>query len=75
MLFNTMNSGGGTIELVKWKPWTLVDVFVSYKFNEQFQIDAAIDNVTDEYYMDTLILGTMPSPGHSFRLANTLVSR
>ncbi|MGU3576024.1 TonB-dependent receptor domain-containing protein [Brucellaceae bacterium C25G] len=71
VLSNSMNSGGGTIELVKWKPYTLVDLFASYKVNEQFQIDAAIDNVADRYYMDTLTLGIMPSPGRTFRLNMT----
>lgn len=65
------NSGGGSIEHVAWKPYTLVDLFASYKVNENFQIDAAIDNVTDTYYMDTLTLGLMASPGRTFRMNMT----
>ncbi|WP_310014093.1 TonB-dependent receptor domain-containing protein [Brucella pseudogrignonensis] len=71
VLSDSMNSGGGTIELVKWEPYTLVDLFASYKVNEQFQVDAAIDNVADVYYMDTLTLGLMPSPGRTFRMNMT----
>lgn len=62
---------GGTIMLVNWEPYTLVDLFTSYKINDQFQIDAAVDNVADVYYMDTLTLGLMPSPGRTFRLNMT----
>lgn len=64
-------SGGGTIEHIDWKPYTIVDLFASYKINENFQIDAAIDNLTDVYYMDALTLGMMPSPGRTFRLNMT----
>lgn len=56
---------------VEWKPYTLLDLFASYKVNASFQIDAAIDNVTDVYYMDALTLGLIPSPGRTFRLSMT----
>ncbi|MBB6011776.1 hemoglobin/transferrin/lactoferrin receptor protein [Aquamicrobium lusatiense] len=56
---------------VEWTPYTLADLFASYKINENFQIDAAIDNLTDVYYMDALTLGMMPSPGRTFRLNMT----
>ncbi|WP_343315376.1 TonB-dependent receptor [Brucella sp. BE17] len=62
---------GGSIVNVDWKPYTLVDLFASYKINDHFQVDAAIDNVADVYYMDTLTLGLMPSPGRTFRLNMT----
>ena len=64
-------AGTGLITHVEWKPYTVVDLFASYKVNEQFQIDAAIDNVTDTYYMDALTLGLMASPGRTFRLNMT----
>ncbi|MBB6012378.1 hemoglobin/transferrin/lactoferrin receptor protein [Aquamicrobium lusatiense] len=72
----TGNIGGAytvesTVSQIDWKPYTLVDLFASYKVNDQFEIDAAIDNVTDVYYMDALTLGLMPSPGRTFRLNMT----
>ncbi|MDR6100973.1 hemoglobin/transferrin/lactoferrin receptor protein [Agrobacterium larrymoorei] len=62
------NSTGGSLTHVEWKPYTVVDLFASYKVNDNLKIDAAIDNVADTYYMDTLTLGLMPSPGRTFRL-------
>ncbi len=64
-------AGTGLITHIEWEPYTVVDLFTSYKVNEQFQIDAAIDNVTDTYYMDALTLGLFPSPGRTFRLNMT----
>ncbi|MBI1650568.1 TonB-dependent receptor [Hyphomicrobium sulfonivorans] len=64
-------SGTGLITHVEWDPYTLVDLFASYKINEQFQIDATIDNVTDTYYMDALTLGLMASPGRTIRTGIT----
>lgn len=65
------DAAGGTILNIEWKPYTLFDLFTSYKVSETFQIDAAIDNVTDQYYMDTLTLGLMASPGRTFRMNMT----
>jgi hypothetical protein len=62
-----MNSIGGTSKHVKWKPYSLFDVFVSDKVYDQFQIEAATDNVTGAYYTDTLTFGLMLSPGSIFR--------
>lgn len=55
----------------KWKPYTLVDVFGSYNFNEATRLDFAIDNLTDRYYMDALNAALMPAPGRTFRLNMT----
>ncbi|MET3662864.1 outer membrane receptor protein involved in Fe transport [Aquamicrobium ahrensii] len=52
----------------KWRPYTLVDVFGSYDFNETTRLDFAIDNLTDQYYMDALNAALMPAPGRTFRL-------
>ncbi|WP_198151147.1 TonB-dependent receptor [Hyphomicrobium sulfonivorans] len=65
------DAAGGTIANVKWTPYTLLDLFASYKINEQFQLDLTVDNVTDVYYMDTLTLGLMPSPGRTLRTGIT----
>lgn len=67
----TTNETGGFTTVVNWEKYTLLDVFASYKVNDNVNIDLAIDNVTDVYYMDALTLGLMPSPGRTFRLNMT----
>jgi hemoglobin/transferrin/lactoferrin receptor protein len=67
----TSNETGGYTTVVNWEKYTLLDVFASYKVNDNFSIDVAVDNVTDVYYMDALTLGLMPSPGRTFRLNMT----
>ncbi|MDH4989647.1 TonB-dependent receptor [Aquamicrobium lusatiense] len=61
------NETGGYTTVINWKKYTLVDLFASYKINESLNLDVAVDNVTDVYYMDALTLGLMPSPGRTFR--------
>ncbi|MBX8802369.1 TonB-dependent receptor [Ochrobactrum sp. MR28] len=48
-----------------------MDIFASYKINEDTTFDFNIDNLTDVYYMDALTLGLMPSPGRTFRASLT----
>lgn len=62
---------GGTLDHYEWKPYTVADLFASYHVNENFQVDLAVDNVTDQYYVDTLALGFVPAPGRTFRLNMT----
>lgn len=62
---------GGFTTVVNWEKYTLLDLFASYKVNDNVSIDVAVDNVTDVYYMDALTLGLMPSPGRTFRLNMT----
>jgi hemoglobin/transferrin/lactoferrin receptor protein len=62
---------GGTNRAVNWDPYTTVDLFGSYKFNDQVTLDWAVDNLTDQYYMDSLTIGLMPSPGRTVRVGLT----
>ncbi|OCW58370.1 hypothetical protein AWJ14_13650 [Hoeflea olei] len=62
---------GGYTTVVNWQKYTLVDLFASYKVNDNLQLEVAVDNVTDVYYMDALTLGLMPSPGRTFRASLT----
>ncbi|WP_226549558.1 TonB-dependent receptor [Celeribacter naphthalenivorans] len=62
---------GGTTRAVDWDPYTTVDLFGSYEINDTLTFDFAVDNVTDQYYMDTLTIGLMPSPGRTVRLGLT----
>ena len=47
-----------------YRPTTLVDLFASWRFNDQLSVDAGVDNLTDRYYLDPLALGVMPAPPH-----------
>ncbi|MGU3576533.1 TonB-dependent receptor domain-containing protein [Brucellaceae bacterium C25G] len=59
---------GGQLNASKWNPYTLVDLYMSYKPNEAWQINVGIDNLTDRYYMDALNASLMPAPGRTFRM-------
>ncbi|WP_374833111.1 TonB-dependent receptor [Paenochrobactrum pullorum] len=68
-LLNITN--GSQTTTIAWKPYTLVDLFASYKINDDTTLDFNVDNLTDVYYMDALTLGLMPSPGRTFRASLT----
>lgn len=59
------------ISLVDWEPYTLVDVFAEYKVNENFTVSARIENLTDQFYVDSLSLVQQPGPGRTFYLSLT----
>ncbi|MFT4090094.1 MAG: TonB-dependent receptor [Asticcacaulis sp.] len=61
----------GAIRPAKWNPYTLLDLYASYKLNDRTRLDASIDNVTDLYYMDALSDSLMPAPGRTFRMSLT----
>lgn len=62
---------GGYTTVINWDKYTLLDLFASYQMNDNVTIDAAVDNLTDVYYMDALTLGLMPSPGRTIRASLT----
>lgn len=62
---------GGQLHASKWNPYTIVDLYMNYKHNDNLEFNAGIDNVTDRYYMDALNASLMPAPGRTFRLAMT----
>lgn len=64
------NSTYGT-QTEKWVPYTLVDAFASYKFNENLQMDFAADNLFDRYYVDALNNLLQPAPGRTMTLTAT----
>ncbi len=64
-------SSGGYTASIAWEPYTLLDLFATYKISETASFDLSIDNVTDVYYMDALTLGLMPSPGRTVRATLT----
>ncbi|QBC42633.1 TonB-dependent receptor [Iodobacter fluviatilis] len=59
---------GSTLQ-IKTLPYSLVDLFASYKINADTRVDMSIDNATDRYYIDPLSLSLMPGPGRTVRLS------
>ncbi|MDN3380584.1 MULTISPECIES: TonB-dependent receptor [unclassified Pseudoalteromonas] len=66
------NAPTGFNEPVLWHSYNLLDIYASYKFNDNTTIDFTIDNITDRYYLDALSLGLVPAPGRTARLSLTL---
>lgn len=50
----------------RWKPYALVDVFAEYKVTDSLTLNARIENLTDQYYVDPLGLVNQPGPGRTF---------
>lgn len=67
-LVETTVANTSQIQPGKWNPYTLVDVYATYRIDDAKQIDFAIDNLTDRYYMDALNAALMPAPGRTFRI-------
>lgn len=65
--------GGGSsfIRAMPWNPYTLVDVFASYKVSDNMTLDVGVENLTDHYYIEPLSFGLVPSPGRTFKLGLT----
>ncbi len=64
--------GIGGIMPSKWETYTLVDLYGSYKVNENATLDFAVDNVTDRYYVDALSTVGVPAPERTFRAGFTI---
>jgi hemoglobin/transferrin/lactoferrin receptor protein len=65
---NTSTAPGvSSIRPSKWNPYTLVDVYASYKVNEGASLDLSVDNLFDRYYVDALNTITVPGPGRTIR--------
>lgn len=61
----TIQGASPFISPIKWRPYTLVDVFASYEFSEQVKADFRIDNIGDIHYVDPLGLANIPGPGRT----------
>ncbi|WP_244423595.1 TonB-dependent receptor [Nitratireductor pacificus] len=66
-----ITGAGQLISLIKWEPFTLVDVFAEYKFTDNLTGTFRVENLTDAFYVDPL--GTMqrPGPGRTFYASMT----
>ncbi|MFT0545860.1 TonB-dependent receptor domain-containing protein [Allopusillimonas ginsengisoli] len=66
------NIGVSGVQASNWRPYTLIDVYSSYKLNKHVSFDLTIDNVTDRYYMDAINAALMPAPGRTVRGVATI---
>lgn len=57
---------------VEWHSYEIYDLFAKYNYSTSLSFDMAIDNITDQYYLDALSLGVVPAPGRTARLGVTL---
>lgn len=64
-------SSGAVRAPVFWHANAIVDVFGSYKFNQDVALNFSAENVFDEYYLDPLSTGLIPSPGRTIRMSLT----
>lgn len=62
--------GSGRVN-VRWTPHTIVDFYTSYEIDDHFSVDFNIDNLTDRYYADPLLIGITAAPGRTVRLGVT----
>ncbi|WMJ70402.1 TonB-dependent receptor [Stenotrophomonas sp. 24(2023)] len=69
-LDKSWNKGLSAIQQL-YRAETIYDLFASYRFSDQFNVDFNVDNVRNQYYLDPLALGVMPAPGRALRLALT----
>lgn len=62
--------GSGRVN-VRWTPSTIVDFYSKFEINKRVSVDFNIDNLTDRYYADPLLIGITAAPGRTARLGFT----
>lgn len=62
--------GSGRVN-VRWTPSTIVDLYGKFEINDRISVDFNIDNLTDRYYADPLLIGLTAAPGRTMRLGFT----
>lgn len=65
----TAQGAGQFISLIKWDPYTMVDVFAEYKIRDNVTGIFRIENLTDQYYVDPLSTVQQPGPGRTLYVA------
>lgn len=63
--------GASLIAQIPWKPYTIVDVWASYKLTDYATLSLAVENLTDVYYVEPLSLTRVLSPGRTIRVSLT----
>ncbi len=59
---------GPTTWQIYYQPITTVDLFAKYKFLKNGELNASVQNLMDQYYIDPLAQSYMPAPGRTFKL-------
>ncbi len=62
--------GSGRVN-VRWTPSTIVDFYTRFDINDRYSVDFNIDNLTDRYYADPLLIGLTAAPGRTVRMGFT----
>jgi hemoglobin/transferrin/lactoferrin receptor protein len=55
-----------------WRSYQVYDSFLTYKVNENFTVNASVENIFDLYYLDAMTEALTPSPGRTFRMSATV---
>lgn len=63
--------GASLIAQIPWKPYTLVDVWASYKLTDYAKLSLSVENLMDVYYVEPLSLTRVPSPGRTLKISLT----
>ncbi len=58
-------------EAYSWEPILVYDAYATYEINNLLKVNAGVNNITDEYYLDPLARTTLPAPGRTFKLGLT----
>lgn len=62
--------GSGRVN-VRWTPSTIVDLYARFDISDRYSVDFNIDNLTDRYYADPLLIGLTAAPGRTMRMGFT----
>jgi len=62
---------GGTNSATYWPGAAIVDLFGSYKINDNANLDFSVENIADRYYLDPIATSAVPAPGRTFRASLT----
>ncbi len=57
---------------VVWAPFTILDMFGSYKFNDRVVLNVSAENLTDKFYIDPLGGTPIAAPGRTIRTGLTM---
>jgi hemoglobin/transferrin/lactoferrin receptor protein len=56
---------------VVWAPFTVVDLFASYKLNENLTFNVSAENLADKFYVDPLGGTPIAAPGRTIHVGFT----
>ena len=74
--FGEPNEGSASLffgdEFFYWSAQEIVDLFGSYRFNDNVAVGFSVENLTDQYYAPPLFVSRIPSPGRTVRVNMTL---